>query len=196
MLTFSVFRMRMTSIITALPAPLSVAPVPACQESKCAPIITTSSAFLPPGISPTMLAEFTSASEACALSDTRTRTGVFFSMMRAIRLYCSAVITNVGGASGSALLCEPACSALVVPSCDRSSRVRMPNTPSSRKKRFRSVANAMRTSNISSNTDSGRDAMNFRSSSGSSGNFRSASFPEIFAACSDTLAMSASSASV
>jgi hypothetical protein len=29
--------MRMTSIITALPAPLSVAPVPECQESKCAP---------------------------------------------------------------------------------------------------------------------------------------------------------------
>jgi hypothetical protein len=96
--------MRIASIVTALPAPLSVAPVPACQESKCAPIITTSSGFLPPGISPTMLAEFTSASEARTLSDMRTRTGVFFSITRAMRLYCSAVITNIGGASGSALL--------------------------------------------------------------------------------------------
>ena len=113
MLRFSVFRIRITSIITALPAPLSVAPVPACQESKCAPIITNSSFFLPPGISPTILAEFTSVSEACTFSDTRTCTGVFFSMMRAMRLYCSAVITNVGGASGSALLWDPACSALV-----------------------------------------------------------------------------------
>ena len=37
------FKMRIASIITAEPAALSVAPVPACHESKCAPIITTSS---------------------------------------------------------------------------------------------------------------------------------------------------------
>ena len=36
-------RMRRASIITALPAPLSVAPVPVCHESKCPPSITTSS---------------------------------------------------------------------------------------------------------------------------------------------------------
>ena len=42
-------------LITADPAALSVAPVPACHESKCAPIITTSSALSVPGISPTML---------------------------------------------------------------------------------------------------------------------------------------------
>src|SRR3546814_966909 len=45
-------RMRTASIITATPAPLSAAPVPVCQESMCAPSITTSLAFDPaPGIS-------------------------------------------------------------------------------------------------------------------------------------------------
>ena len=43
-------------VITALPAPLSVAPVPLCHESKCAPNITTSSFRLPlPGLSAIML---------------------------------------------------------------------------------------------------------------------------------------------
>ena len=42
----------MASIITADPAALSVAPVPACHESKCAPSITTSSARSVPGSSP------------------------------------------------------------------------------------------------------------------------------------------------
>ena len=51
------FRMRIASIIAADPAALSVAPVPACQESKCAPSITTSSARSVPGISATMLNE-------------------------------------------------------------------------------------------------------------------------------------------
>jgi hypothetical protein len=53
-----VFRMRMASIITAEPAALSVAPVPECQESKCAPIITTSSALSVPGISAITLKAF------------------------------------------------------------------------------------------------------------------------------------------
>ena len=55
----SVFSRRMASSITPEPAPLSVAPVPECQESKCAPIITTSSFSRGsvPGISPTMLNE-------------------------------------------------------------------------------------------------------------------------------------------
>ena len=52
--------MRITSIITALPAPLSVAPVPECHESKCAPIMTISSRRAPPGISPTMFPPSTS----------------------------------------------------------------------------------------------------------------------------------------
>ena len=41
--------MRIASIITAEPAALSVAPVPACHESKCAPSITISSALSVPG---------------------------------------------------------------------------------------------------------------------------------------------------
>ena len=41
----------MASIITAEPAALSVAPVAACHESKCAPSITTSAALSVPGIS-------------------------------------------------------------------------------------------------------------------------------------------------
>ena len=52
-LTCSVFKMRMTSMATIEPAPLSVAPVPAAQESRCPPTITTSSFSLGsvPGIS-------------------------------------------------------------------------------------------------------------------------------------------------
>ena len=49
------FRIRIASIIAADPAALSVAPVDACHESKCAPSITTSSALSVPGISPTTL---------------------------------------------------------------------------------------------------------------------------------------------
>ena len=43
-------RMRIASIITAEPAALSVAPVPVCHESKCAPSITSSSALFVPGM--------------------------------------------------------------------------------------------------------------------------------------------------
>ena len=42
---------------TALPAPLSVAPVPMCQESKWPPTITISFALLAPGISAITLKE-------------------------------------------------------------------------------------------------------------------------------------------
>ena len=41
----------MTSIATADPAPLSVAPVPECHESKWPPTITISSLRSEPGIS-------------------------------------------------------------------------------------------------------------------------------------------------
>ena len=103
--------MRITSIITALPAPLSVAPVPECQESKWAPTITISSFFAPPGISPMMFRPSTSRSDVAALRLKRTRTGFFFSTRRAMRLYCSAVTTKVGGAGVSAALKPPAASA-------------------------------------------------------------------------------------
>ena len=49
------FRMRIASSIAADPAALSVAPVEACHESKCAPSITISSALSVPRISPTTL---------------------------------------------------------------------------------------------------------------------------------------------
>ena len=49
------FRMRTASIVAATPAPLSVAPVPPCHESRCAPIITTSPFLSVPGISATVL---------------------------------------------------------------------------------------------------------------------------------------------
>ena len=39
----TVFKIRSASIMTAEPDALSVAPVPECHESKCAPIITISS---------------------------------------------------------------------------------------------------------------------------------------------------------
>ena len=56
-LTFSAFRMRITSSATIEPAPLSVAPVPAIQLSRWPPTMTTSSFSLGsvPGISATVL---------------------------------------------------------------------------------------------------------------------------------------------
>src|SRR5258705_227091 len=48
--------MRTASMHTADPAALSVAPVPECHESKCAPSITISSFRSVPGISATTLA--------------------------------------------------------------------------------------------------------------------------------------------
>ena len=49
-------RMRTASIITATPAPLSLAPEPVCHESMCAPSITTSFFCGPvPGISAMVL---------------------------------------------------------------------------------------------------------------------------------------------
>ena len=55
-----VFRMRIASIIAAEPVALSVAPVAAATESKCAPSMTTSSrsAGSVPGISAIVLNPF------------------------------------------------------------------------------------------------------------------------------------------
>ena len=75
----------MTSIITALPAPLSVAPVPECHESKCAPTITISSFLAPPGISAMMLPPSTSRSDAAVFRSSRTRTGCLCSTSRTMR---------------------------------------------------------------------------------------------------------------
>ena len=49
------FSKRAASITMATPAALSVAPLPRCQESRCAPITTTSVALSDPLISPTTL---------------------------------------------------------------------------------------------------------------------------------------------
>ena len=78
-LQFEAFRIRTTSIITALPAPLSVAPVPVCQESKWAPSMTISSFFVVPGISATMLWASAGVSGTSTCRLTCTRTGAFFS---------------------------------------------------------------------------------------------------------------------
>ena len=79
--------MRAASIITADPAPLSVAPVPECHESKCAPSMTISSALSVPGISATMLNEFRSVGVERALDRSfRAMTGRFLASVRAIRL--------------------------------------------------------------------------------------------------------------
>ena len=51
----SALRMRTTSMATETPAPLSVAPVPLCQESMWPPSMTSSSFRSVPGISATVL---------------------------------------------------------------------------------------------------------------------------------------------
>ena len=58
----SVFRMRTASIQAATPAALSVAPVPPCQESRCAPSITTSPLGSVPGSSAMV---FTTGASLC-----------------------------------------------------------------------------------------------------------------------------------
>ncbi len=128
---FMAFRMRITSIITALPAPLSVAPVPLCHESRCAPTITISSAFDPPGISPVTLYVSALAAEISACKFSRTRTGIFFSVSRAMRLYCSRLTTKVGGASVSLASYGPAPCAKIRPLTELPEVLRIPATPSS-----------------------------------------------------------------
>ena len=82
------FRMRSASSITAEPAALSVAPVPACQPSKCPPSITTSEASFGslPGISPTTLKAFRSSVWKLFWTSTSRLTGTFFSSVRTMRL--------------------------------------------------------------------------------------------------------------
>ena len=79
------FRIRIASIITADPAALSVAPVDPCQESKCAPSITTSSALSVPGISPTTLNDAVSPSWNVFLISRSIFTGMFFCSARTMR---------------------------------------------------------------------------------------------------------------
>ena len=78
-------RMRIASIITAEPTPLSVAPVPECHESKCAPIITTSSALSLPGSSAITLTELRSVSTKRFLTSISSATGIFLSSRRSRR---------------------------------------------------------------------------------------------------------------
>ena len=79
------FRMRIASIITAEPAPLSVAPVPLCHESKCAPSITISSALSVPGSSAITL-NAVWLGVVVFLTFSSTVTGTFLSSVRAMRL--------------------------------------------------------------------------------------------------------------
>ena len=80
------FRIRSASIITALPAALSVAPVPVCHESKWPPSITSSSASLAslPGSSAMMFTLLTWRMIS-ASSCSSTVTGRLRSTSRAIR---------------------------------------------------------------------------------------------------------------
>jgi len=77
---------RTASMVAATPAPLSVAPVPECQESMCAPSMTIWSFKSVPGISATVLYAIRSSS----LNFTFKSTAIFSfspcSIMRAIRL--------------------------------------------------------------------------------------------------------------
>jgi hypothetical protein len=78
------FRIRIASIITAEPAALSVAPVPPCQESKCAPSMTISSALSLPGISPMTLNDEVSSWNVFLMSAS-IFTGIFLSSVRRMR---------------------------------------------------------------------------------------------------------------
>ena len=86
--------MRIASIIAAEPAALSVAPVPECHESKCAPSITTSSALSVPGSSATMLKLSSVSSVKRFWTFSSTCTGTLPSSSRRMRLYCSAETTS------------------------------------------------------------------------------------------------------
>ncbi len=99
--------MRIASIIAAEPAPLSVAPVEACHESKCAPSITISSALSVPRISPTTL-NIGGLGVYVFLMSASMVTGRFLASIRAMRPYCSAGITICGIAfSGTVVRLPP-----------------------------------------------------------------------------------------
>ena len=60
-------RILMASMVMATPAALSTAPLLACHESRCAPVITISGFFAVPGISPNVLYALLSLSWNCAV---------------------------------------------------------------------------------------------------------------------------------
>ena len=80
--------MRIASITVAAPSALSVAPVPVCHESRCAPTITISSliALSVPGISAITLCVLRSSSLNVAWISTASFTGIFCCSILAIRL--------------------------------------------------------------------------------------------------------------
>ena len=79
-------RMRAASRATAQPAAVSLAPEAACQLSKWAPIMTTSSARSVPGISPRTFEAFSTFSPTRLRTSTSTLTGMSRLRMRYIRL--------------------------------------------------------------------------------------------------------------
>ena len=79
------FRIRIASIITAEPEELSVAPVPPCQVSKWAPMMTSSSALSVPGISAMTLKELRFSSWKVLRMSSSIRTVSPISSSRAIR---------------------------------------------------------------------------------------------------------------
>ena len=87
--TPNALRMRNASIIDPAPVALSVAPVPACHESKCPPMSTISSLSLGsvPGISAMMLKPFGVVSSwNFTRTSSSTLTGTPLSRMRTILL--------------------------------------------------------------------------------------------------------------
>ena len=74
------------SIMTAVPAELSVAPVPVCQVSKWAPIMTTSFRRSLPGISPITLTACSDRGPIRFLTSSSTVTGISRCRIRYIRL--------------------------------------------------------------------------------------------------------------
>ncbi len=100
--TFVTASMRIASIIAADPAALSVAPVEECQESKCAPSITSSSALSEPRISPTTL-NIVGLGWNVFLTSASSVTGIPLASVRAICPYCSAGIVIAGSVVAGSL---------------------------------------------------------------------------------------------
>ena len=96
--------MRIASIITAEPAALSVAPVPECHESKCAPSITTSAALSVPGSSATMLKASSESPTKRFCTFSSSCTGTLPATSRVMRLYCSDETTSCGVIIGGFVL--------------------------------------------------------------------------------------------
>ena len=131
--------------------------------------MTTSSFFLPPGISAMTLKPSWASSWNFTSTSSATRTGTFLSTSLTRRAYDSGARTTTGGDTGASGSPDRTPSAKTVPPLPRLSAANAAKTPSSRRKALRRSRTLRRLTKKSALTSRGIEAVTFSRSSRSAG---------------------------